>query len=37
MTTVSFEILMSDKDASVSPALYDAAEVFNAISGIEPD
>lgn len=30
--TVTLEIIMSDKDASVSPSLYDAAEVFANLS-----
>lgn len=30
--TVALEIIMSDKDASVSPSLYDAAEVFANLS-----
>ena len=31
--TVTLEIIMSDKDASVSPSLYDASEVFANLSG----
>ena len=31
--TATLEIIMSDKDANVSPSLYDASEVFASLSG----